>query len=340
MDFSGKRVLITGGAGFIGSHIAANLDKKGFRIRLFDLNFKNFDALSKKLEYNLEPQKVIGSVLDTISLREAVRGCDYVVHAAAMLGVRNTENKKLECLDVNILGTINVLDACVKENVKRIVFTSSSEVYGEPIECPIRETNSTSPVSLYGVSKLAGEEYIKAYQAKHRLDYSIVRFFNVYGPGQVAEFVMPRFIKNVLNNEPPIVYGEGSQVRAFCFVEDAAEGVSRVLTEGNGKNQIFNIGNDEESISMKDLAEKVIKISGKNLQPRFVAMQDSDREESREIQKRIPTIYQARQLLKYKPIFSLDVGIKKVIDKGCIFDTWSYVEPETAQMLRADIKTS
>lgn len=339
-EFKDKRVLITGGAGFIGSHIAHNLAEKGFKIRLFDLSFKNFDVLSKKFDCNFAPQKVIGNVLDTISLAEAVRGCDYVVHAAAMLGVKNTEQKKLECLDVNILGTINVLDACVKEGVKRIIFTSSSEVYGEPIECPIRETNPTSPVSLYGVSKLAGEEYMKAYQAKHGLDYSIVRFFNVYGPGQVAEFVMPRFIKNVLNNEPPIVYGTGEQIRAFCFVEDAAEGVSRVIMEGNGKNQIFNIGNDEESISMKDLAEKVVKISGKSLSPRFVAMQDSDREESREIQKRIPTIYQARQMLKYQPRFSLDAGIKKVIEAGCIFDTWASCQPDVVQMQQIDVRTS
>ena len=315
MDFNDKRVLITGGGGFIGSHIAANLEKKGFKIRLFDLNFDNLDTLCKKLGYCSKAEKVVGNILDTISLASAVEGCDYVVHAAAMLGVKNTEQKSLECLNVNILGAINILEACVKEGVKRIIFTSSSEVYGEPVECPIKETNSTSPVSLYGVSKLAGEEYMKAYQKKYG-------FFNVYGPGQVAEFVMPRFIKNVLNNEPPVVYGSGNQIRAFCFVEDAAEGVSQVLTEGNGKNQIFNIGNDEESISMKDLAEKVIKISGKDLKPQFASMRDSDREESREIHRRIPTIYQARQLLKYKPQFSLEQGIRKVIEADCIFDTW------------------
>jgi len=322
MDFNDKRVLITGGGGFIGTHIAIDLAKKGFKIRLFDLDFNNFDVLCQKLGHNFEVQKIKGNVLDTITLTTAVNGCDYVVHAAAMLGVKNTEEKKLDCLNVNILGTINVLEACVKEKIKRIVFTSSSEVYGEPVEFPIKETNSTSPVSLYGVSKLAGEEYMKAYQKKHGLDFSIVRFFNVYGPGQVAEFVMPRFIKKVLNNESPVVYGAGSQVRTFCFVEDAAQGVSRVLTEENGRNQIFNIGNDEESISMKDLAEKVIKISGKDLKPVFVDMEDSDREASREIHKRIPTIYQARQLLKYQPQFSLENGIKKVIESDCIFDTW------------------
>ncbi|MFA5299152.1 MAG: SDR family NAD(P)-dependent oxidoreductase [Lutibacter sp.] len=322
MDFGNKKVLITGGGGFIGTHIALNLAKKGFKIRIFDLNFNNFDVLCNKLGYCPETERVIGNVLDKEGLAEAIKGCDYVIHAAAMLGVKNTEQKKLDCLNVNILGTINVLEACVKNNVKRIIFTSSSEVYGEPIDCPIKESDPKSPVSLYGTSKLASEEYIKAYQSKYGLEFSIVRFFNVYGPGQVAEFVMPRFIKNVLNNEPPVVYGSGSQVRTFCFVEDAAEGVSKVLTEGNGKNEIFNIGNDEGSISMKDLAEKIIEISGKDLKPQFINMEDSDREVGREIQRRIPTIYQARQMLNYQPAFSLEAGIKKVIEIGCIFDTW------------------
>ncbi len=326
MDSPGKKVLITGGGGFIGTHIAINLAKKGFEIRLFDLNFDNFGILCKKIGYCPEAEKIIGNVLDEEGIASAANGCDYVVHAAAMLGVKNTELKRLECLNVNILGTINVLEACVKERVKKIIFTSSSEVYGEPVECPISETNPTSPVSLYGVSKLAGEEYMKAYSNKYGLEYSIVRFFNVYGPGQVAEFVMPRFIKRVLNNEPPVVYGSGSQIRTFCFVEDAAEGVSKVLENGNGKNQIFNIGNDEESISMKDLAEKVIKISGKDLKPQFVNMEDSDREASREIHRRIPTIYQARQALNYQPKFSLEAGIKKTIETDCIFNTWSAIQ--------------
>lgn len=323
MDFHNNRVLITGGGGFIGTYIAKNLSEKGFAVRLFDLSFKNYDLLSEKLGGMPNVEKVTGNILDNNSLAKAMKGCNYVIHAAAMLGVKNTEFKKLDCLDANILGTINVLEACIKENVKKIVFTSSSEVYGEPLEYPIKETDPKSPVSLYGVSKLAGEEYIKAYNSKYGLKFSIVRFFNVYGPGQVAEFVMPIFIKRVLQNEPPKVHGDGSQIRTFCFVEDAADGVSRALIHENGHNRIFNIGNDKESISMKDLAEKVIKISGNNLKPVFIAMRDSDREDSREIKRRAPLIHHAREMLNYQPRFSLDEGIMKTIKVNCIFDTWS-----------------
>lgn len=323
MEPNNTKILITGGGGFIGSHIARNLYKKGFNIRLFDLDFSNYEKFFEILGETQEVEKIKGSILDASALASAVRGSDYVIHAAAMLGVKNTEQRALECLNANILGTINVLEACVQEKVKRIIFTSSSEVYGEPVKFPIEESDPKSPVSLYGVSKLAGEEYIKAYHKKHGLDFSIVRFFNVYGPGQVAEFVMPKFIKNVLEDKPPVIYGSGNQIRTFCFVEDAAEGVSKVLTQENGKNQIFNIGNDDESISIKSLAEKVIKISGKDLQPIFVDMKDSDRDSTREIQKRIPLIYQARQMLNYQPQFLLDEGIRKTIETHCIFATWA-----------------
>jgi len=317
-----KKVLITGGGGFIGSHIAKNLLEKGFLVRLFDLSFDNLEIFNKKIGGLAKAERIKGDVLDEKNLADGAEGCDYVIHAAAMLGVKNTEQKKLDCLNVNILGTINVLRVCVVKKVKRIVFISSSEVYGEPIHCPIKENDSKSPISLYGVSKLAGEEYIKAYQQKYGLEFSIIRFFNVYGPGQVAEFVMPRFIKRVLEGKPPLVYGDGSQVRTFCYVEDAVEGVSKVLGQEKARNQIFNIGNDDESISIKDLAQKIIKISGKNLKPEFIAMENSDREVSREIQKRVPLIYQARQMLNYQPKFSLEEGIKKTMDINCIFDKW------------------
>lgn len=322
MELNNKKVLITGGGGFIGSHVAKNLLEKGFSVRLFDLNFDHHELLWKELSNGVQVEKIRGNILDKEILAKAISGCDYVIHAAAMLGVKNTELNKLECLNINILGTINVLDACVKEKIKRIIFTSSSEVYGEAIQWPINENSPRSPVSPYGVSKLAGEEYMKAYSQKYGLDFSIIRFFNVYGPGEVAQFVVPRFIKSVLALESPVVYGDGSQIRTFCFIEDAADGVSKMLMEETAKNQIFNIGNDQEPISMKELAERVIKISGKDLKPHFINMKDSDREVSREIMKRIPSILKAREMLNYQPQFSLDAGIKKVIDAKCMFDTW------------------
>lgn len=317
-----KRVLITGGAGFIGNYIARNLLNKGFKVRLFDLDFTNYNLVCERIGDLPGVERVRGSILDNNALCNAVKECDYVIHAAAMLGVKKTDSKRLECLNVNILGVINILEACLKEKVKKIIFTSSSEVYGEATETPIKEETPKNPVSIYAITKLAGEEYVRAYAEKYGLDYSIVRFFNVYGPGQVAEFVMPKFIKMVLKDKSPIIYGNGSQIRSFCFIEDVAEGVSKVLTNPNSSRQVFNIGNDKEPISMQDLAEKVITLSGRNLKPEFISMENSDRHISREIQKRIPSIAKANNMLGYMPEVSLDEGIKKTLGINCIIDTW------------------
>ena len=318
-----KKVLITGGGGFIGSALARNLVQKGFEARLFDIDFTSHSLLCEKLGDFPNAEKVRGSVLDATAVQNAAKGCVYVVHLAAILGVRRTEVKRLECLNVNILGTINVLEACVKEKVEKILLSSSSEVYGEIDGLPVREDAPKHPISVYGVTKLAGEEYLKAYASRYGLKYAIVRFFNVYGPGQVAEFVMSRFVKSATENKPLIIYGDGSQIRSFCYVEDAAEGAAKALVESLGDNQIFNIGNDTEPVSIKDLAERVIAISGKKLAPEYVSMTESDRETEREIKRRIPCIDKAKDMLTYIPKISLAEGIKKTIDANCIIDSWS-----------------
>ncbi|MBI2642224.1 MAG: NAD-dependent epimerase/dehydratase family protein [Candidatus Wildermuthbacteria bacterium] len=318
-----KKVLITGGGGFIGSALARNLVSKGFGVRLFDIDFTSHDLLCERQGDCPEVEKVLGSVLDATAVQNAAKGCAYVVHLAAILGVRRTEVKRLECLNVNILGTINVLEACVKEKVEKILLSSSSEVYGEIDGLPVREDAPKHPISVYGVTKLAGEEYLKAYSSRYGLKYAIVRFFNVYGPGQVAEFVMSRFVKSVTEGKPLIIYGDGSQIRSFCFVEDAAEGAAKALVETMGDNQIFNIGNDTEPVSIQDLARRVIAISAKKLEPEYVSMTESDRETEREIKRRIPCVDKAKDLLAYAPKISLDDGIKKTIDANCIIDSWS-----------------
>ncbi|MBI2113288.1 MAG: NAD-dependent epimerase/dehydratase family protein [Candidatus Wildermuthbacteria bacterium] len=318
-----KKVLITGGGGFIGSALARNLVARGLEVRLFDVDFASREMLCKKQGDCPEVEKVRGSVLDATSIGNAMKGCNYVVHFAALLGVRRTEVKRIECLNINILGTVNVLEACIKEKVEKILFSSSSEVYGEIEGQPVREDSPKHPISVYGVTKLAGEEYLKAYSARYGLKYAIVRFFNIYGPGQVAEFVMPRFIKRVLEGNAPIVYGDGSQIRSFCYVEDASEGAARALLDAKGDNQDFNLGNDSEPISMKDLAQKIITLSGKPLEPEYVSMVESDRQTEREIKRRIPCIDKARDLLRYDPKIALEQGIKQIVETNCIIDSWT-----------------
>lgn len=308
------KVLVTGGAGFIGAAVAKKLLSRGFEVRTFDL---------------VKPDKIVGEfMLGTImypeEIYQALQGCDYVVHLAAMLGVDRTEKDKLGCLNVNIEGSKNIFDACAKTKIKKVIFSSSSEVYGEPRSNSghISETDPVSPKSVYGVSKLAGEEYLKAYAKRYGFKYSIVRFFNVYGPGQIAQFVMPRFIKFAQMGIPPQIYGNGNQIRSFCHAEDAAEGVFQVLASEKADGETFNIGNAEACISMRDLAYKAIKLSNKEITPQFVPIEKSDRTNDREIVYRMPDISKAKTILNYSPKISLDEGMLDLINDGNFKDNW------------------
>jgi len=305
------KVLVTGGGGFIGSSVARCLLDNGVGVRIMDIMESDIDGV----------EKIKGSILDQNVVSEAVRGCDAVIHLAAMLGVRKTEIERLDCLNINIVGTVNVLDACVKDGVKRIVFSSSSEIYGEPDISPINEESAKKPKSVYAMTKLISEEYLAAYYKRYGLDYSIIRFFNVYGIGQVAEFVLPRFVKAVLEGNSPVVYGSGDQIRSFCYMDDAAKGVYLALTNDEAKGEVFNIGNDEE-ISMTDLAKKVIEVSGKDTKIKHVDMAESDRSVGRDILFRRPDISKARELLGYSPQVCLDEGIRTLIEHGSIPDSW------------------
>ena len=303
------QVLITGGNGFIGRAVKRFLRNKypDWTIRSLDLTALGADVDADGIEHHA------GTILDLDDVSRAMRGCDTVVHLAAQLGVQRTEAAPLRCLNVNIHGTINILEGCVKERVKRIVFSSSSEVYGDTADRAISETAFVSPRSVYATSKLAGEYYVQAYLNRYGLEYTILRFFNVYGPGQITEFVIPRFVDAVSRGEPPVVYGTGEQVRAFCHVNDAAQGVASALVSPRAANEVFNIGNHREPICMKDLAAKVVELSGNGVAPRFVPMTESDRMPGREIFRRLPDIGKAAQTLHYEPAVSLTEGLRELL---------------------------
>lgn len=300
------KVLITGGAGFIGSEITKVCLARGLHVRVFDLLPVRVPGAQEVLT---------GSILDPYEISLAARGCDYAIHAAAALGVHRTETNRLECLYINIQGTVNVLEAAVKEKVKKVLFTSSSEVYGDGNGTTlIHEESPLNPKSNYAITKLTGEEYLRAYQQYYGLDYSIVRFFSVYGANQVDQFVIPRFVNAVWQEQPPVIYGNGNQVRSFCHVEDAARGAVLALTGGaETSTQIFNIGNDAEPISMLELARKTVQLSGKALEPELVGFEHSDRTSSREIYWRVPDIAKARRILGYKPNVSLADGLRRML---------------------------
>jgi len=234
---------------------------------------------------------------------------------AAALGVKRTEARRLECLYINVQGMVNVLEACVKNKIKKIVFSSSSEIYGNQNKMPILEESPVNPISNYATTKLIGEEYLRAYFEAYSLNYSIVRFFNVYGERQREHFVIPRFVNAVCNDEPPIIYGDGKQVRSFCYVSDAAKGIVNALFCEEANGEVFNIGNNSEPISVEILAQKIISLNGiDSLIPQFIALEDSDRSKEREVYDRVPSIEKAKKILGCKPSVGLEEGLLKIID--------------------------
>ena len=323
-----KKVLVTGGAGCIGMPLCKKLVEQGCEVVIFDL-FEQIILVDKLIGPKIE--KFCGSILDKTCLRDAMQGCDAIIHLAAHLGVARTENNKLRCLDINIEGTKNVLEAaCNYGKIKKIVFASSSEVYGEPMSNPIKETDITQGKTVYAISKLAGEELVKAYSEEFsKFEFSILRYFNTYGPHQIAQFVIPKFISNVMSDKSPIVYGNGFQERSFNFSEDTAQATSDCLFSNSTNNQILNIGNSQEPINLIDLANLIIKLCKKeNLVKVKVikGFENSDRQFSREIFKRYCDTTKAKKLINYEPKVFLKEGLLKVIKSGILKDEWEASE--------------
>ena len=319
-------VLVTGGAGCIGIQVCRELARRGIEAHLLDLG----EQIARVRQALPPATKVFyGSILDVSSIREAMDGCEAVIHLAALLGVRRTEVNRLRCLEINVDGTKRVLDCAVQHRVKRLVFASSSEVYGEPIENPITEETITQGKTVYAVSKLAGEELCIGYAQRYpQFEYVILRFFNAYGPYQAAQFVLPKFIQNVMTGKPIVINGSGDQIRSYCYSEDTARGVVEALLRPEAAGQVINLGNSDRPTSLKDLAALVVKACGNPLIDIKYAgdFQGTDRHASREIHRRYCSGEKAKRLLGFESRVSLEEGIRRIMDMNSIFEKWESTE--------------
>ena len=306
-----SKILVTGGAGFIGSHLVDRLMKEGYEVVILD-NFFSGDI--ENIKNHLESEMlylVKGDVRSSDNVKEAVRNVDAVFHLAAIVSVPLSIENPLLVNDVNVTGTLNLLEASLKADVKRFIYASSCAVYGGVDRLPIDERCPTNPLSPYAVSKLAAECYCKIFCDNYGLDTLCLRYFNVYGLRQTGDSysgVITQFIDRLKQRKPPIIYGDGQQTRDFVHVKDIVEANMLALNCQLGAGEMINVGT-AKSTTINELANFLIEFFGQaHLRPVYRAPREGD------IRNSYADIGKAEKMLGYRPKITVKKGIRMLLE--------------------------
>lgn len=310
------KILITGGAGFIGSHLAEYFFERNHEITVLDNCLTGEFRNLKRIEENIE--LVLGDIRDEKLLERHVSGCDLVLHMAAALGVDNILRNPINSLSINIAGSEVVLKAAAKHK-KRIVIASTSEVYGKNPKQPLHEDDDRvigTPQRIrwtYSDAKAIEESIAHCLYKENGLRVTTLRFFNTVGPRQSGQYgmVLPRFVKAAMSNEPLRVFGDGSQSRVFCHVTDVVKAVAEILSHDLTIGEVYNVGGTEE-ISIKSLAYKVKEITNSDSPVEFVAYEKAYQEGFEDVYRRVPAISKIEAATGWKPEISLTQIIEDV----------------------------
>ncbi len=308
----GKSIFITGGAGFIGSTLAGRLVEAN-TITIYD-NLSRDSLQHKAFKDHPNLRLIHGDVQEPEHLREAMQGADIVVHCAAIAGIDTVIKKPVKTMLVNMVGSANVLAAAAAlSRCSRVVCFSTSEVFGQQA---FRSTETDNAVMgkvgearwTYAVSKLAEEHLAIAYYHEQWLPTTVVRPFNVYGPGQVGEGALRTFIRRAINHEPLEIHGDGTQIRAWCYVDDMVDGVLLAMVHPKAVGESFNIGNQKAVVTIYGLANTVVRVLNSPSPIIFTHRDYVD------IELRIPSVFKARQLLGFEAKVDLEEGILRTAD--------------------------
>jgi UDP-glucose 4-epimerase len=314
------KALVTGGAGFIGSHLAERLVRDGNEVIVVDNlstgNLANIAALEGKPRFEF----VKGDILDTGLMESLTSRCEAVFHLAAAVGVQLIADKPVHTIETNIAGTQVVLEAANRFK-SRIFLASSSEVYGKSEAVPFSEDDdivlgSTSmPRWAYACSKAIDEFLGFAFHQEYGLHVVIGRFFNTIGPGQTGRYgmVVPRFVQAALKNEPIRIYGTGRQSRCFCYVEDVVDAIIRLMECDRAAGKAFNIGSNEE-ITIEALADKIIAMTGSKSRKEFVPYEIAYGRPIEDMMRRVPCLERTRQTIGWEPKTGLEETLRNVIN--------------------------
>ena len=311
-----SKILVIGGAGFIGSHLIAELLKHPVKEVIVYDNFargkmENISESLKDERCSIFP--LGGDIRDIDILDVAMKDVDYVFHLAAMW-LLHCKDFPRTAFDVNIQGTFNVLEACVNNNIKKLIYSSSASVYGDAVQVPMTEEHPFNNKNFYGATKIAGEAMATAYNDRYDLEVVGLRYMNVYGPGQdqhaVYSGVVPIMLNKIEANEQPVINGDGSQAYDFIYVEDIARANIAAL-ESNIKNDYYNVGTEVQT-SIKELCDTILDLKKSELKVKYVPYSADDARQF--VQNRIGSRQKAEKEIEFKYKYSLTQGLQKLID--------------------------
>ena len=308
-----SKIVITGGAGFIGSHIAESCTEEGYEVVIID-NLDDYyspELKKKNIEYVLKSGNVAfahGDITNLDFLREViVKDVEYVFHEAAQAGVRISVDNPFKPNNVNVLGTLNVLQASLEADVERVINASSSSVYGKVEYLPFDEKHPTQPVSPYGVSKLAAEHYCRVFYDIYGLPTVSLRYFTVYGPRMRPDLAISIFTGKMLNNEPITIFGDGNQTRDFTYIEDIIKANMKLLDTNKADGKVINIGSGNR-INVKDLARNLKEIIGSSSEIIYAEAQRGDAKHT------LADVGLAKELVGYRPVVGIEEGLKRFVE--------------------------
>ncbi|MBC7351308.1 MAG: GDP-mannose 4,6-dehydratase [Thermogutta sp.] len=314
------RILITGGAGFIGSHLCDALIASGHSVTVLDDFSTGRHENVAHLEGHPLFELVCADIADEGIVRECVAKADRVYHLASAVGVRLIVEQPVRTIETIVHGTSVVMKACSRYR-KPVLITSTSEVYGKSTKVPFSEDDDLviGPSYRrrwgYACSKALDEFLAMAYWHHSRMPVVIVRLFNTVGPRQSGQYgmVLPRFVQQALKDEPLTVYGDGSQTRCFCHVKDAVGALVKLMELPEARGQVFNVGNREE-VSIRELAERVINITGSRSQIRYIPFEEAYGADFEDMQRRVPDLTKIEKAIGYRPRYSLDDIIRDIVE--------------------------
>jgi UDP-N-acetylglucosamine/UDP-N-acetylgalactosamine 4-epimerase len=304
------RFLVTGGAGFIGSNTVEELLKQGNKVRILD-NF--ITGKSKNISDFCQDIEIIeGDIRSLETVKRALEDVDYVIHLAALGSVPRSVKDPLSTNEVNVTGTLNVLTASREMGVKRLVYSSSSSVYGDTPTIPKVENMQTQPKSPYAVSKLAGENYCKVFNDIYGLETVTLRYFNIYGirqdPFSQYSAVIPKFISTIIEGHAPIIFGDGEQSRDFTFIDDCVQANIKAFFSKAAPGNVFNISFGKK-VTINQLFLKILKIMNKDeIEPNYKAPRSGD------VRHSLAEISRAKKILEFNPCYDLESGLTKTIE--------------------------